>query len=474
MATGLLVESHEGRPTKVEGNPDHPASLGATDLFAQGSVLTLYDPDRSQTVTQLGEIRPWSAFVAAVRSGLSAQAPTKGAGPPHPHRDGELARRSPRRFSRCSRSSRPPSGSSGSRRRATTRARARSSRSASTPSRSTTSRRPTSSSRSTRTSSRPKARPTCATRAQFAGRRTAIDGNADTLNRLYVVEPNHTVTGGRADHRLPIKASQVEGFARAVAAKLGVAGISGAAPAGAEKFVDAVAADLAAHKGRSAVMAGDAQPAAVHAIAHAINAALENANQTVTYLPTPEAVPTDQHAALRELVADIDAGKVQMLVIIGESNPVLSAPADFKFAEAMGKVALRIHSGLFNDETATLSQWHVPAAHYLEAWSDARTIDGTVSIVQPLIQPMYGGKSAHEIVATMSDRPERAGYDIVREYWQAQPLGVGVRGDVREVVAQVAARRVRRGLGVRAEGRHGGRGSRRRASRPAPPSTASR
>jgi molybdopterin-containing oxidoreductase family iron-sulfur binding subunit len=118
-------------------------------------------------------------------------------------------------------------------------------------------------------------------------------------------------------------------------------------------------------------------------------------------------------------VAEINAGAVQMLVIIGESNPVLSAPADFDFKNAMAKVALRVHSGLFFDETATESHWHVPAAHFLEAWGDARSIDGTVSIVQPLIQPLYGGKSAHEIIATMSDRPERNGYDVVREYWSA-------------------------------------------------------
>ena len=105
--------------------------------------------------------------------------------------------------------------------------------------------------------------------------------------------------------------------------------------------------------------------------------------------------------------------------MLGESNPAFSAPADLNFAEALGKVALRVHSGLYFDETASLSHWHVPAAHFLEAWSDARTIDGTVSIVQPLIQPLYGGRSAHEVVATMSDRPERNGYDVVREYWTA-------------------------------------------------------
>src|SRR6185503_10601571 len=208
---------------------------------------------------------------------------------------------------------------------------------------------------------------------------------------------------------------QVEAFARAVAASAGVSGVTGTAPAGSDAFASAVAKDLSEHKGRAVVIAGDAQPPAVHAIAHAINAAI---GAPVTYLPTPEIVPSEQHAALTELVADINASRVQMLVIIGESNPVHTAPADFKFADVIQKVNFVVHSGLFFDETATLSHWHIPAAHYLEAWSDARTIDGTVSIVQPLIQPLYGGKSAHEIVATMSEKPERAGYDIVREYWQ--------------------------------------------------------
>jgi Fe-S-cluster-containing dehydrogenase component len=251
---------------------------------------------------------------------------------------------------------------------------------------------------------------------QFATRRR-VEDNADNLNRLYVVESDHTVTGGRADNRLPLKSSHIENFARAVAGAAGVGGFSGTAPAGSEAFVDAVARDLAAHRGRAVVIAGDAQPASVHALVHAMNAAL---GAPVRYLPTPEIVPTDQNAALRELVGEINAGQVQMLLMIGESNPVHTAPADLQFGEAIKKVALRMHCGMFFDETARLCQWHVPAAHYLEAWSDARTIDGTVSIVQPLIQPMYGGKSAHELLATLSDRPERNGYDIVREYWQGR------------------------------------------------------
>ena len=417
VATGLLVESHEGRPTKIEGNPDHPASQGATDLFAQGSVLTLYDPDRSQAIMQLGEIRPWNAVIAAVRGGLSAQSATKGAGlriltetvnsPSLAAQMQQLLQLQP--SAKWIQWEPMP--------RDNARAGARTAFGEYLEPVYDLSKADVILSLDADFLASEGASNLRAAR-QFAGRRR-VEDSADNLNRLYVVESNHSVTGGRADNRLPLKSSQVEAFARAVAQQVGVTGVTGTAPAGSEAFADAVAKDLTAHRGRAVVMAGDSQPPAVHAIAHALNAALGAAGATVSYLPTPESVPSEQHAALRELVTDIEAGRVQMLLIVGESNPVMSAPADFKFAEAMGKVALRVHSGLFFDETATLSHWHVPAAHYLEAWSDARSFDGTVSIVQPLIQPLYGGKCAHEVIATLSDRPERNGYDVVREYWSA-------------------------------------------------------
>ena len=399
VASGLLVESHEGRPTKIEGNPDHPASKGATDLFAQGSVLTLYDPDRSKTILQFGEIRPWSAAMAAIRGGLSAQSSSKGAG----LRILTETVASPTLAAQIQQVLSLHPSAKWIQWEPVNRDNARA---------------------GARTAFGQYVEPLYdLTKAdvilsldadflssdgahnlnymrQFATRRR-VEESADNLNRLYVVESDHTVTGGKADHRLPIKSSQIEAFARAVAAGAGVSGVSGTAPAGSDAFASAVAKDLAEHKGRAVVMAGDSQPPAVHALAHAINAAI---GAPVSYVATPEIVPTEQSAAFTELVADINAGHVQMLVIVGESNPVHTAPADLKFAEAIRKVSLVVHTGLFVDETATLSHWHIPAAHYLEAWSDARTIDGTVSIVQPLIQPLYGGKSAHEVIATLSDK----------------------------------------------------------------------
>ena len=434
VASGLLVESHEGRPTKIEGNPDHPVSQGATDLFAQGSILTLYDPDRSQTILQLGEIRPWSSVIAAIRGGLSAQSASKGAG----LRILTETVASPSLAAQIQQVLTQYPGAKWVQWEPVNRDNARA---------------------GARAAFGQYVEPIydltqadvivsldCDFLAsdgalnlrymrQFATRRR-VEDNPDNLNRLYVVESNHTLTGGRADNRLPLKSSHIESFARAIAAGVGVSGITGAAPAGSEAFAAAVSKDLSEHKGRAVVMVGDSQPPAVHALAHAINAAI---GAPVSYVPPPEIVPSEQDAALRELVGEINAAQVQMLVIIGESNPAFSAPADLKFAEAMRKVALVVHSGLFFDETATLSHWHVPATHFLEAWSDARTLDGTVSIVQPLIQPLYGGKSAHELIAAMSDRPERAGYDIVREYWSANAGGARVSAATAKPVANAAA-----------------------------------
>ena len=420
IATGLLVESHEGRPTKAEGNPDHPGSLGATDLYAQASLLTLYDPDRSQSIVQLGEIRPWSAFIAAVRASLSAQSATQGAGlrvltetvvsPTLGRQLQEILKAYP--AAKWIQWEPVPAADNA-------RAGARAAFGQYVqPVYDFTRADIVLSLDADFLSSEGAANLRYA--RQFSSRRR-LDAQPDRLNRLYVAEPTPSVTGSNADHRIPLKASAIDSLARAIAARIGVAGVTGAAPAGTEPYVEAIAQDLSAHRGTSLVVAGEAQPPAVHALAHAMNQALGNVDATVTYQPTPEIVPTDQHAAMRELVSDMNAGRVQMLLIVGESNPVQTAPADLRFADALSKVQTRFHSGLFLDETATLCHWHVPAAHYLEAWSDARTVDGTTSIVQPLIQPMYGGKSAHEIVATLSDRPERAGYDVVREYWMAQP-----------------------------------------------------
>jgi MoCo/4Fe-4S cofactor protein with predicted Tat translocation signal len=424
-AIGLLVESHEGRPTKIEGNPLHPDSLGAADVHSQAAILTLYDPDRSKTLTNLGEIRPWSAFLGAIRAALAAQQPLGGAGV----RILTESVSSPTLAAQI---------------------------------RDVLARFPAAKWHQWDPVSRDNARAgsrlafgqyvDAQYRLQDADVIVALDADflafgpgslrharefaarrrpdpVDRMNRLYALETMPTPTGARADHRLPLKPGQIEAAARYLASAVARGGGS-AAPAApgfspaAVKFLDAVVRDLQSHRGRSLVIAGDPQPAAVHALAHAMNQALGNAGRTVVYTPTAEAEPVDQLASLRDLVADMEAGRVDLLIVLS-ANPVYTAPPDLKFADAMGKVQLRVRLGLYEDETSALCHWQVPEAHFLESWSDARASDGTASIVQPLIAPLYGGRSPHEMIAAMTDRPERSPYDIVREFWKIDSKAPG-------------------------------------------------
>ena len=181
----------------------------------------------------------------------------------------------------------------------------------------------------------------------------------------------------------------------------------------------AVARDLEKHRGACVVIPGEGQPAIVHALAHAMNASLGNAGKTVSYTEPIEANPVNQMNSLRELVKDMNAGAVELLVILG-GNPVYDAPADFEFGPTLLKAKLRVHSGLYYDETAELCHWHVPETHFLEAWSDARAYDGTVGIVQPLIAPLYQGRSAHELIAALAGDAGKSGHDLVQGYWKSQ------------------------------------------------------
>jgi molybdopterin-containing oxidoreductase family iron-sulfur binding subunit len=194
--------------------------------------------------------------------------------------------------------------------------------------------------------------------------------------------------------------------------------------------------DLQAHRGQCLVIPGDGQPPAVHALAHAMNDALGNVGATVVYTQTAEGEPVNQIAALQELVGEMNAGGVEFLLILG-GNPVYTAPSDLDFAAALDRVPLRAHLGLYEDETTALCQWHVPEAHFLEAWSDVRADDGTVSIVQPLIAPLYGGKSAHEVVSALGEAGERSGYDLVREHW-AREMGLSTQAPTAPAPAPAA------------------------------------
>ena len=221
------------------------------------------------------------------------------------------------------------------------------------------------------------------------------------MNRLYVIESSPTLTGAKAEHRLPIRSSDIEGFARGLAAAVGAAAGRPVRPGGPNeaKWIAAIGKDLQANRGRSVVMAGEFQPAAVHALAHAMNQALGNVGTTVTYGGSIEPQPVSQHASLAELSTAMDAGQVQLLVILG-NNPVFTAPADVKFAERLAKVGLVVYHSLYLDETSELAHWNIPDTHALESWGDPRAYDGTVTLMQPLIAPLYDAHSAHELLAS--------------------------------------------------------------------------
>jgi len=424
-AQGLLVESHEGRPTKIEGNPQHPASLGSADVYAQASILNLYDPDRAQVVSSQGEIRTWDNFQAALSRALEAQRGSGGAGlrlltgtvtsPTLARQIQDLLEQFPQaRWHQYE-----PAG------RDNVRLGAQAAFGQMVDTLYRFDRANVILSLDDNFVYREPGR--LRYLRDFGARRQVQAGSAG-MNRLYVVESSLSTLGGFADHRLPLQAGQIESFARALARQLGLEVEPGPELQGVPPgWIEALAADLQANRGAGLILAGHQQPPAVHALAHAMNAALGNTGQTVLYIEPVEANPVDQGASLRELAADLEVGQVEVLVTL-EGNPVFTAPADLNFAEQYQKAAFTVYLGLHDDETAALSHWHIPALHPLESWGDTRAYDGTVSIVQPLIEPLYGGRSAYELLALLLGRPGQTSYEIVRSYWQERLFPQGESG----------------------------------------------
>ena len=422
VGAGLLVESHMGRPTKVEGNPSHPASLGAADIFAQASVLGLYDPDRSQVAVRDGRIGSWSAFLSAMDELRLELAGNKGAGfrlltetVASPTLADQI-RSLLAQFPSAKWHQYEPCGRDGAR---------EGSRMAFGEDVNTVYRFDQAAVILSLDSDFLCSGPGSLRYARdFADKRRVADAQS-TMSRLYCVECIPSATGAMADHRWPLRASDVEVFAHVVAEGLGVKVPAGGGPAFPNIPAGSIAAlvrDLQQHSGTSLVVAGDQQPAVVHALAHAMNVALGNAGRTVYYTAPIEANPVNQLESLRELVSDIDSGQVDLLLMLG-GNPVFNAPADLNFGDKLLKVRRRIYLGLYEDETAELCHWHIPQAHYLESWSDVRAFDGTVSIIQPLIAPLYEGKTAHEMLAVLLGQAGRTPHSIVHDYWNGQKPG---------------------------------------------------
>ncbi len=411
IANPVLVESHMGRPTKIEGNPDHPASLGATDAMTQAAVLGLYDPDRAQIITYRGQLRTWSDFRTALTSTLAEQKALQGAGlrilsgPVTSPSLAELMATVLAAYPKARWHQYDPVSRDG--------ARAAARRAAGRPGETVYHFDKADVILSLDADFLACGPGSVRYARDFADRRR-VSEERKTMNRLYAVESTPSLTGLKADHRLPVRASDVEGFARQIAAGIGVG--SAGAGGGDVAWIAAVAKDLQAHRGTSLVVAGEYQPVAVHALAHAMNQALGNVGATVTYGPAIEAAGQDQAASMADLATAIDGGKVDLLVILG-GNPVFSAPADLKFADRLMKVPLSVYHGLYVDETADLCHWNVADTHPLESWGDGRAFDGTVTLIQPLIAPLYEGRSAHEVVSTLAGQSGRSQLDIVKDYW---------------------------------------------------------
>jgi molybdopterin-containing oxidoreductase family iron-sulfur binding subunit len=438
VASGALVETHMGRPTKVEGNPEHPRSLGGSHVFAQAEILQLYDPDRSQTVLHQGQIATWGAFVAAMQRMLIDQRSKYGSGlrivtgeltsPTliaqleellaelplarwyvHEPIDNDAAMAGSRMafgealgadyhpdvstvLSLDADFLAPPEGDPITIRLfADARALA-----AGAPRHGADS------------SPGPSVEP------------TGSAGDVTPPPRLYVIESQMSTTGAKADHRIALRAAEVEHAARFIAAEIlpsdqKAAVLAGATrpPALSDGLLRAIVDDLKA--GRSVVIPGRFQPPVVHALAHAMNAALEES--AVSYHPPVFASAHPKALPLGDLARDLDTDKVELLVLIG-ANPVYDAAADLRIPELIGKAKLRVHLGAYFDETAAECHWHIPEAHAFEAWTDARSIDGTATVLQPLIEPLFASKSAHELLAAMSSRPDRSGHDILRQHWR--------------------------------------------------------
>ena len=425
VASGLLVTSYDGRPIKIEGNPEHPVNRGGTDAWSQASVLELYDPDRArfpmhrsggtrQRATA-GEFEAWVAthFEGVSKSGGRGLAILAEASDSPSILD--MRERLLKRFGRATWYEYEPIN--------------RDNEIIGTAAAFGAPWRPQ--------YRFDRAKVIVSLDADFllmdpamvrntrdfaAGRRVTAK-TADSMSRLYVFESGYSLTGANADVRFGVRSADVAAIAAHLAARLvpDADARADGAPGDAaspetlgidQETLDTIVEDLEAHRGEGLVVAGPGQPAEVHVLAHLINDALGNAGHTVSYTAVPDAQPNV--AAITDLVEAMKAGTVSTLVILG-GDPVYNAPVDLDFRGQLdsGRVT-SIHLGIYDNETSRHCTWHVPRAHYLESWGDARSWDGSWSVVQPLIEPLLGGRSAIELLALISGDEVTAGYDIVR------------------------------------------------------------
>jgi molybdopterin-containing oxidoreductase family iron-sulfur binding subunit len=416
LATGALLLHRMGRPVKVEGNPDHPASLGASDARMQAAILDLYDPDRSRTPLQDGRIPATAdAAIAALLGRLEELRPRSGEGlriltgaitsPVLAARIEALRKTYPalrwhRWEAECPDNARGAAQLAFGTLRDTIPDLAAAEIVLAIE------------------SDLLDAAPGHLAHARaFAARRRGAEEGRGPISRVYAIESTPTLIGARADHRFALPPVGIDSVLRALAARLGVA------PAGwldgAPPWLAPLADDLAAHRGAALLHAGAAQPVAVQALVHLVNHALGAPGRTLHHIAPVEVDPVGHAASLAELVQDMAAGRVDTLLLLG-TNPVFTAPADLGFAEALARVPLSLHLGVEADETARACRWHLPEAHLFERWADARAFDGTATVIQPQIRPLYGGWSAETLLARLAGETGADDRARLRDLWLAE------------------------------------------------------
>ena len=416
-AEGILVESHQGRPTKIEGNPDHPASLGATSARTQATVLTVYDPDRSQFISETGDQRTWAEFTEALETalrtldnGVGLAILTETVTSPSLS---SLLNQVISRYPGAAWYQYDPTHDDA----ATKAAEASFGQAVSIQ------------------HDFSKADvilsfdfdftnegPGNLRYAKDFSRKRRIRQAGEEMNRLYQLESFPSPTGALADNRIPLNASELAAFAANVARGLGIDAPDVPLPSDTESYLEAVLEDLRSNKGNSLVLAGPNQSPDLHVLTHSINEVLGNIGNTVTIHEPVEVNPVDQTASLNALSDRLSNGEVQVLLVLG-GNPAYNAPVGLGLKESIKAVPFSLHLGDYRDETGVLTTWHVNRAHYLEAWADSRAYDGTVTIQQPLISPFYGGRSDLEILAAALGKPNATPYETVQDHWKQQVSG---------------------------------------------------
>ncbi len=415
---GLLVESHEGRPTKIEGNPQHPASLGASGVLEQLLVMQLYDPNRAREFRLGKDATSRHKFLSSLADRAKELERTGGDGlrlliePDASPMLAQMRARVLQRFPRARLHVFDPLGFDFAA-QASRIAFGRVLEPVYQVSRADVIVCLDSDLLNQGPLSLRYAR-------EFADRRVPQTG----MNRLYVAEPTFTPTGTLADHRLPCRASRIGALAAGLVSQLGdITALSQlklpVLPLDEEenRWCRAVAQDLASHPGRSLVVAGPRQPVEVQLLAIALNAALNNSGSTVALYELASDSPL-QFEGLGPLVQAIESGAVDTLVIAA-TNPAFSAPADFELAAALPKVKNSLYLGYYQDETAALCQWFAPAAHLLESWGDTRGPDDSVALTQPLIAPLFDGLSEVELLAGLIGQAGGNSYQLLRDFWSA-------------------------------------------------------